>query len=103
MGKSEIRKSGTEGQSFNHGSTRMDTGLLSASFAQGAPADDIEAAIKKLANAPNYSWTATTVDAVPFMSGNPGAIPVDISPDPINGKLRKLTLPAARRSKLTSP
>lgn len=36
------------------------TSALAAPFALAAPADDVAAAVKKIADAPNYSWTVTT-------------------------------------------
>jgi hypothetical protein len=39
--------------------------LLAATFAHGAPADDVTTAAQKLADAANYSWTATTTNATP--------------------------------------
>ncbi len=46
--------------------------LFAATFAHGAPADDVTAAAKKLADAANYSWTATTTNANPA-AGAPAA------------------------------
>jgi hypothetical protein len=37
--------------------------VFSAAICQAAPADDVKAAAKKLADAPNYSWSTTTQNA----------------------------------------
>ena len=55
--------------------------LFAATLAHGAPADDIKAAAKKLADAANYSWTVTTQNAAPAAGapagGGAGAGPVE--------------------------
>jgi hypothetical protein len=64
-------------------------GLLLAAAASPAPAfddlDDVKAAAKKLADAPNYSWTTT----VKNNAENPGQGGGRFAPGPIQGKTEK--------------
>jgi hypothetical protein len=66
--------------------------LLAATFAHGAPADDVKNAAKKLSDAANYSWTATTQNAPPA-AGAPapaaGGRGGGFNAGPVEGKTEK--------------
>lgn len=59
--------------------------LFAATLVHGAAADDVKTAAKKLTDAANYSWTATTVNAAPAAGGG-GA---GFNAGPVTGKTEK--------------
>lgn len=59
---------------------------LATVIARGAPADDVSAAAKKLADAPNYSWTATTQNNGGGGGGGGGR---GFGAGPVSGKTEK--------------
>jgi hypothetical protein len=57
---------------------------LATAISRGAPADDVNAAAKKLADAPNYSWTTTNQN-----NGGGGGGRGGFGMGPVNGKTEK--------------